>query len=62
MSDSPYSLRAIGQSLNQQHFWVVGLRLPGHGTAPSGLLSIHWEDMARRRPAGHGPPGGQARR
>jgi len=46
MSDSPYSLRAIGQSLNQHHFWVLGLRLPGHGTAPSGLLSIHWEDMA----------------
>ncbi|MGD8960311.1 MAG: alpha/beta fold hydrolase, partial [Desulfobacteraceae bacterium] len=46
MSDSPYSLRAIGQSLNQHRFWVLGLRLPGHGTAPSGLLSIHWEDMA----------------
>lgn len=46
MSDSPYSLRAIGQSLNQRKFWVVGLRLPGHGTAPSGLLSIKWEDMA----------------
>jgi alpha-beta hydrolase superfamily lysophospholipase len=46
MSDSPYSLRALGQSLNQNHFWVVGLRLPGHGTAPSGLLSIKWEDMA----------------
>lgn len=46
MSDSPYSLRAIGQSLNQRNFWVVGLRLPGHGTAPSGLLSIKWEDMA----------------
>ncbi|MFO7496914.1 MAG: alpha/beta fold hydrolase, partial [Desulfobacterales bacterium] len=46
MSDSPYSLRALGQSLNQHRFWVVGLRLPGHGTAPSGLLSIHWEDMA----------------
>ena len=46
MSDSPYSLRALGQSLNQHRFWVVGLRLPGHGTAPSGLLSLHWEDMA----------------
>jgi alpha-beta hydrolase superfamily lysophospholipase len=46
MSDSPYSLRALGQSLNQHRFWVIGLRLPGHGTAPSGLLSIRWEDMA----------------
>ncbi|HSM75617.1 MAG TPA: alpha/beta fold hydrolase, partial [Desulfobacterales bacterium] len=46
MSDSAYSLRALGQGLNQHRFWVIGLRLPGHGTAPSGLLSIHWEDMA----------------
>ena len=46
MSDSPYSLRALGQALHQRNFWVVGLRLPGHGTAPSGLLDIQWEDMA----------------
>jgi alpha-beta hydrolase superfamily lysophospholipase len=46
MSDSPYSLRALGHTLNQRKFWVIGLRLPGHGTAPSGLLSIKWEDMA----------------
>jgi alpha-beta hydrolase superfamily lysophospholipase len=46
MSDSPYSLRALGEELNRRHYWVVGLRLPGHGTAPSGLLNVHWEDMA----------------
>ena len=46
MSDSPYSLRALGEALNQRNYWVVGLRLPGHGTAPSGLLDITWEDMA----------------
>jgi len=46
MSDSPYSLRAFGEELNRRHYWVVGLRLPGHGTAPSGLLNVHWEDMA----------------
>jgi alpha-beta hydrolase superfamily lysophospholipase len=45
MSDSPYSLRVLGQTLHQRNFWVIGLRLPGHGTAPSGLLSIQWEDM-----------------
>jgi hypothetical protein len=37
LTDSPYSLRALGQKLNEQGFWVVGLRLPGHGTAPSAL-------------------------
>ncbi|MCK8603424.1 alpha/beta hydrolase [Desulfoferrobacter suflitae] len=46
MSDSPYTFRALGVALNQRKYWVVGLRLPGHGTAPSGLLNITWEDMA----------------
>jgi len=25
---------------------VVGLRIPGHGTAPSGLTNVRWQDMA----------------
>ena len=46
MSDSPYSLSALGKALNERGYWVIGLRLPGHGTAPSGLLRIKWQDMA----------------
>lgn len=46
MSDSPYSLRALGQTFNQHNYWVLCPRLPGHGTAPSGLKSVRWEDMA----------------
>lgn len=46
MSDSPYSLRAVGELLHAQGHHVVGLRLPGHGTAPSGLTEVTWEDMA----------------
>jgi len=46
MSDSPYSLRALGEHLHARGYRVVGLRLPGHGTAPSGLLRVRWEDMA----------------
>jgi alpha-beta hydrolase superfamily lysophospholipase len=46
MSDSPYSLRALGKTLNQRGYQVVGLRLPGHGTAPSGLRYVSWQDMA----------------
>ena len=46
MSDSPYSMRALGESLHARGYWVIGLRLPGHGTAPSGLLRIRWQDMA----------------
>lgn len=46
MSDSPYSLRAVGEMLQQRGYSVLGLRLPGHGTVPSGLLNLHWRDMA----------------
>jgi alpha-beta hydrolase superfamily lysophospholipase len=46
MSDSPYSLRNLGERLHAEGAWVVGLRLPGHGTAPSGLTRVRWQDMA----------------
>lgn len=46
MSDSPYALRTLGKALNQHGYWVVGLRMPGHGTAPSGLRYISRHDMA----------------
>lgn len=46
MSDSPYSLRRLGQRLHEQGATVIGLRMPGHGTAPSGLVEVHWQDMA----------------
>ena len=46
MSDSPYALRALGEALNQHGYQVVGMRMPGHGTAPSGLRHISRHDMA----------------
>jgi|GEM_PF-1241716 len=46
MSDSPYSLRTLGKALNRNGYWVVGMRMPGHGTAPSGLRHISRHDMA----------------
>ncbi len=45
LTDSPYSLRSIGEHLAGRGLRVVGLRLPGHGTAPSGLLDFEVEDM-----------------
>jgi alpha-beta hydrolase superfamily lysophospholipase len=45
LSDSPYSLRSVGEHLAARGLRVVGLRLPGHGTAPSGLLDFRVEDM-----------------
>ena len=46
LSDSPYSLRGLGLSLNAQGYQVVGMRMPGHGTTPSGILYVKWQDMA----------------
>ena len=45
LSDSPYSLRALSEGLYERGARVVGLRLPGHGTAPSGLDRVKWQDL-----------------
>ncbi len=45
MSDSPYSLRNLAQTLHSAGAYVLGLRIPGHGTAPSGLIEVTWQDM-----------------
>jgi len=45
MSDSPYSLRALAQALHDKGYQVLGLRLPGHGTAPSGIRHVTMDDM-----------------
>ena len=44
LTDSPYSLRRIGKILHAKGFYVLGLRLPGHGTIPGALTKVHWED------------------
>jgi len=46
MSDSPYSLHTQALSLQKKGVWVVAMRLPGHGTVPTGLTGISWKDMA----------------
>jgi alpha-beta hydrolase superfamily lysophospholipase len=46
MTDGPYSLRALAGRLAADGWHVLVLRLPGHGTAPSGLLDARWEDWA----------------
>lgn len=46
LTDSPYSLRTLGRKLQAEGYDVLGLRVPGHGTAPAGLSRIKWQDMA----------------
>lgn len=44
LSDSPYSLRHLAERYTAQGFVVLIPRMPGHGTAPSGLRHAQWTD------------------
>jgi alpha-beta hydrolase superfamily lysophospholipase len=44
LSDSPYSLRSLGERLHRDGYTVIGLRVPGHGTCPRALAEAAWED------------------
>jgi alpha-beta hydrolase superfamily lysophospholipase len=44
LTDSPYSMRTIGESLRARGYLVLALRMPGHGTVPAGLTDVTWED------------------
>jgi alpha-beta hydrolase superfamily lysophospholipase len=44
LTDSPYSVRGIAEVFQSRGYYVVALRLPGHGTVPSGLRDVRWED------------------
>ncbi len=44
LTDSPYSMHALAQSLHARGFEVTVLRLPGHGTLPSMMTSMSARD------------------
>ena len=44
MTDSPYSLRHLAAMFHKKGFYVLNLRLPGHGTIPAELDRIEWQD------------------
>ena len=46
MSDSPYALSHFAAHFKARAH-LLGLRLPGHGTIPSGLVELKWQEMAR---------------
>jgi alpha-beta hydrolase superfamily lysophospholipase len=43
LTDSPYSLRHVARRYVQDGFVALAIRLPGHGTVPSGLSHVDWE-------------------
>jgi len=63
MTDSPYSLRKLADMFHAQGFYVLNLRLPGHGTIPAELDSMEWQDwlaavqIGARHVAGQLEPG-----
>lgn len=46
LSDSPYSVRNVADVLFAHGFEVTTLRLPGHGTLPSGMVHMRYDDWA----------------
>jgi len=65
LTDSPYSLRHVARRYQEDGFVAVAIRLPGHGTVPSGLATVEWEQwtaatvlaaLEARRLAGPGTP------
>jgi alpha-beta hydrolase superfamily lysophospholipase len=44
LTDSPYSMRALAETLYSQGYYVLVLRMPGHGTVPAGLVDVSWRD------------------
>ncbi|CAJ0991106.1 hypothetical protein NVIRENTERO_00195 [Sodalis praecaptivus] len=44
LTDTPYSLKSIAEDYQQQGFVAVAPRLPVHGTVPTALTSVDWED------------------
>jgi alpha-beta hydrolase superfamily lysophospholipase len=40
LTDSPYSVRSLATLFHHHGLAALGLRLPGHGTAPSGLARV----------------------
>jgi alpha-beta hydrolase superfamily lysophospholipase len=63
LTDSPYSMKALAESLYRRGFEVTVLRLPGHGTWPSMLTRVTHDDwvaavrLATRDVAGRTPAG-----
>ena len=44
LTDSPYSMRSMAELFHAQGFYVLVLRLPGHGTTPGALRHARAED------------------
>ena len=44
LTDSPYSMRSLAETFYAANYYVLCLRMPGHGTVPAALTDISWKD------------------
>jgi alpha-beta hydrolase superfamily lysophospholipase len=50
LTDAPYSMRTMARTLFDRGYYVLALRIPGHGTVPAALQRATWHDwMAATR-------------
>lgn len=54
LTDSLYSLRHIGEMFARQGFYVLSLRMPGHGTIPGGSIGLNGEIGRRLQSSARG--------
>jgi alpha-beta hydrolase superfamily lysophospholipase len=46
LTDGPYSMRRLARTFESRGYYTLALRMPGHGTIPSGLVTATWHDWA----------------
>jgi alpha-beta hydrolase superfamily lysophospholipase len=44
LTDAPYSMRALAERFQSSGYYVLALRMPGHGTVPGALTQATWRD------------------
>jgi len=44
LSDSPFSFKYLSNLFYKKGYYVLAMRMPGHGTTPSSLFKISWKD------------------
>lgn len=44
LTDSPYSMRRLAEDFRDRGYYVLALRMPGHGTVPGALTQATWQD------------------
>lgn len=44
LTDSPYSMKSMAKVFYDNDYYVLVLRMPGHGTIPAALTSVSWRD------------------